>query len=94
MAASTHQARVLCDREEELVRVLSVRDPVELGNDLHKRCLISDGMWELFDDLDHSSVELQLQVRFLLRLVGKKLEEDGTVWDRFLNFLSSLGASC
>ena len=85
--------RVLCDKEEELVHVLSVKDPVEVANNLYRKCIISDTMRDQFVSLDHSRVEPQLQIRYLLRLARKQLEEDNTVWDKFLNLLAGMGAS-
>ena len=93
MTATAHQVRVLCDKEEELVHVLSVKDPVEVANNLYRKCVISDTMTDQFVSLDHSRVEHQLQIRYLLRLARKQLEEDNTVWDKFLNLLAGMGAS-
>ena len=84
---------MLCDKEEELVHVLSVKDPVEVANNLYRKCIISDTMRDQFVSLDHSRVEPQLQIRYLLRLARKQLEEDNTVWDKFLNLLTGMGAS-
>ena len=91
MASIAH--RVLYDKEEELVHVLSLKDPVEIANNLFKKCVISDTMWDLFASLDHSSVEPQLEIRYLLRLVCKRLEDDGTVWNKFLNLLARMGSN-
>ena len=91
MASIAHQ--VLYDKEEELVHLLSLKDPMEIANNLFKKCVISDTMWDLFGSLDHSSVEPQLEIRYLLRLVCKRLEDDGTVWDKFLNLLVSMGST-
>ena len=93
MTATAHQVRVLCDKEEELVHVLSVKDPVEVANNLYRKCIISDTMRDQFVSLDHSRVEPQLQIRYLLRLARKQLEEDNTVWGKFLNLLAGMGAS-
>ena len=93
MTATVHQVRVLCDKEEELVHVLSVKDPVEVANNLYRKCIISDTMRDQFVSLDHSRVEPQLQIRYLLRLVRKQLVEDNTVWGKFLNLLAGMGAS-
>ena len=84
---------MLCDKEEELVHVLSVKDPVEVANNLYRKCIISDTMRDQFVSLDHSRVETQLQIRYLLRLARKKLEEDNTVWGKFLNLFAGMGAS-
>ena len=84
---------MLCDKEEELVHVLSVKDPVEVANNLYRKCIISDTMRDQFVSLDHSRVEPQLQIRYLLRLARKQLEEDNTVWGKFLNLLAGMGAS-
>ena len=91
MASIAH--RVLYDKEEELVHVLSLKDPVEIANNLFKKCVISDTMWVLFASLDHSSVEPQLEIRYLLRLVCKRLEDDGNVWNKFLNLLARMGSN-
>ena len=84
---------MLYDKEEELVHVLSVKDPVEVANNLYRKCVISDTMRDQFVSLDHSRVDPQLQIRYLLRLARKKLEEDNTVWGKFLNLLAGMGAS-
>ena len=91
MASIAHQ--MLYDKEEELVHVLSLKDPVEIASNLFKKCVISDTMWDLFASLDHSSVEPQLEIRYLLRFVCKRLEDDGTVWDKFLNLLAGMGST-
>ena len=93
MTGTAQQVRVLCDKEEELVHVLSVKDPVEVANNLYRKCIISDTMKDQFDSLEHSRVEPLLQIRVLLRLARKKLEEDNTVWGKFLNLLTGMGAS-
>ena len=84
---------MLYDKEEELVHVLSVKDPVEVANNLYRKCVISDTMRDQFVSLDHSRVDPQLQIRYLLRLARIKLEEDNTVWGKFLNLLAGMGAS-
>ena len=91
MASIAYQ--VLYDKEEELVHMLSLKDPVEIANKLFKKCVISNTMRDRFASLDHSSVEPQLEIRYLLRLVCKRLEDDGTVWDKFLNLLASMGST-
>ena len=91
MASIAHQ--VLYGKEKELVHLFSLKDPVEIANKLFKKCVISDTMWNLFASLDHNSVEPQLEIRYLLRLVCKRLEDDGTVWDKFLNLLASMGST-
>ena len=93
MATSAHYLKVVRDKEEELVHVLSVKDPVEVANNLFKKCVISDTMRDMFASLDHSSVEPQLEIRYLLRLVCERLEDYGTVWDKFLNLLASMGST-
>ena len=60
MASIAHQ--VLYDKEEELVHL---KDLVEIANNLFKKRVISDTMWDLFASLDHSSVEPQLEIRDL-----------------------------
>ena len=92
MTSIAHQ--VLYGKEEELVHLLSLNDPVEIANNLFKKCVISDTMWDLFTSLDHGSVEPQLEIRYLLRLVRKRLEDGGTVWDKFLNCLAGMGSTC
>ena len=81
---------MLRDKEEELVHVLSVKDPVEVANNLYRKCVISDTMRDQFVSL---RVEPQLQIRYLLRLARKKIEEDNTVWVKFLNLIAGMGAS-
>ena len=93
MATSAQYLKVLRDKEEELVHVLSLKDPMEVANNLFKIFVISDTMRDRFASLDHSSVEPQLEIRYLLRLVCERLEGDGTVWYKFLNLLPSMGTT-
>ena len=93
MATPAQYLKVLRDKEEELVHLLSLKDPVEVANNLFKKCIISDTMWDRFASLDHSSVEPQLEIRYLLRLVCERREDEGTVWDKFLNLLACMGST-
>ena len=82
------------DFEEDLVRELSKADPadpVNLSKDLFKACIITSDMCNHFTSLDHSRVEPQLQIRYLLRLVRENIKSDLAVWDKFLILLDILG---
>ena len=89
MTATVHQVGVLCDKEEELVHVLSVKDPVEVASNLYRKCIISDIMWDQFVSLDYSRVEPQLQIRYLLRLARKQFEENNTCGASSLTYLQA-----
>ena len=62
-----------------------------LSKKLFERCIISDNTMDQFTSVDHSRVEPQLQVRYLLRLVSEKMKEDESVWGKFLSILASMG---
>ncbi len=67
-------------------------DPVELFHKMLRRSILSDCReCELFKSLDHSRVDPQLQVRYLLRLVSVRVSEDESVWEKFMTLLVSIG---
>ena len=85
--------RILRDCEEELVRALSDAkiDAVELSNKLFQSCIITSDMSDNFTSLDHSRVDTQLQIRYLLRLVSVNIKSDVTAWDKFIALLDTSG---
>ncbi len=64
---------------------------LDLCEDLVQKLLISQTMKKQFLNLDHSRIEPMLQIRFLLRLIGKRIRRDENVWDKFLRLLESWG---
>ena len=85
--------RILKDCEEEFVRALSDAkvDAVELSNKLFQACIITSDMSDNFTSLDHSRVDTQLQIRYLLRLVSVNIKSDVTAWDKFIALLDTSG---
>ena len=83
--------KLMDDLEEDLVHELSKEDPVNLSKDLFQACIITSDMCDHFNSLDHSRVDPQLQIRYLLRLVSENIESDLAVWDKFLILLDRLG---
>ena len=83
--------KLMDDLEEELVHELSKADPVNLSNDLFQTCIITSDMSNHFTSLDHSRLDLQLQIRYLLRLVRERIKSDLVVWNKFLILLDRLG---
>ena len=84
--------KLLDDFEEELVLELSKADPVNLSKDLFQACIITSDMCNHFTSLDHSRVDPQLQIRYLLRLVSENIKSDLAVWNKFLILLDILGS--
>ncbi len=67
-------------------------DPVEFFHKMLQQCILSDCKeCEFFKSLDHSRVDPQLQVRYLLRLVSVRVSEDENVWEKFMTLLVSIG---
>ena len=83
--------KLMDDFEEDLVLELSKADPVNLSKDLFQACIITSDMCNHFTSLDHSRVDHQLQIRYLLRLVRENIKSDLAVWDKFLILLDRLG---
>ena len=83
--------KLMDDFEEDLIRELSKANPVNLSKDLYKACIITSDMCRHFTSLDHSRVDTQLQIRYLLRLVRENIKSDLAVWDKFLILLDRLG---
>ena len=79
------------DLEEDLIRELSKANPVNLSKDLFQACIITSDMCNHFTSLDHSRVDPQLQIRYLLRLVRENIKSDLAVWNKFLILLDRLG---
>ena len=79
------------DLEDELVHELSKADPVNLSKDLFQACIITSDMCNHFTSLDHSRVDPQLQIRYLLRLVRENIKSDLAVWNRFVIILDRFG---
>ncbi len=79
-------------KNEEQLSSCCKSDPVELFRKMLQRSILSD-CWEceLFKSLDHSRVDPQLQVRYLLRLVSVRVSEDESVWEKFMTLLLSIG---
>ena len=82
--------KLMDDFEEDLIRELSKADPVNLSKNLFKACIITSDMCDHFTSLDHSRVDPQLQIRYLLRLVRENIKSDLAVWDKFLILLDRL----
>ena len=83
--------KLLDDFKEDLIHELSKADPVNLSKDLFQACIITSDMCNHFTSLDHSRVDPQLQIRYLLRLVRESIKSDLTVWDKFVILLDRLG---
>ena len=83
--------KLMDDLEDELVHELSKEDPVNLSKDLFQACIITSDMCMHFTSLDHSRVDPQLQIRYLLRLVRDNIKSDLAVWNKFLILLDRLG---
>ncbi len=68
------------------------RDPMKLFHKMLRRSILCNCLeCELFKTLDHSRVDPQLQVRYLLRLVSVRVSEDESVWEKFMTLLVSTG---
>ncbi len=77
---------------KESCQVGAKLDPVEFFHKMLQQCILSDCKeCEFFKSLDHSRVDPQLQVRYLLRLVSVRVSEDENVWEKFMTLLVSIG---
>ena len=83
--------KVLEACEEELVCELSSVNAVEMCKAFFQACVITRDMCDNFTSLDHSRLEPQLQIRYLLRLVLVNIKTDETAWGKFLVLLDTLG---
>ena len=83
--------KVLEACEEELVCELSSVNAMEMCKAFFQACVITSDMCDNFTSLDHSRLEPQLQIRYLLRLVLMNIKTDVTAWGKFLVLLDTLG---
>ena len=83
--------KVLEACEEELVCELSSVNAVEMCKAFFQACVITRDMCDNFTSLDHSRLEPQLQIRYLLTLVRMNIKTDVTAWGKFLVLLDTLG---
>ena len=83
--------KVLEACEEELVCELSSVNAMEMCKAFFQACVITRDMCDNFTSLDHSRLEPQLQIRYLLRLVRMNIKTDMTAWGKFLDLLDTLG---
>ncbi len=82
----------LLQESEAELSGLCQTDPVKLSKKLYQNLVLSDGpKYDFFKSLDHSRVDPQLQVRYLLRLVSERVSEDESVWEKFMTLLYSMG---
>ena len=86
-----YMKKVLNDFEDELVHELSQADPMNLYKHLFQTCIITSDASDHFTSLDHSRVDPNLQIRYLLRLVSVMIKCDVIVWDKFLMMLDTPG---
>ncbi len=86
--ANAKLAKFLKDNEDRVLSVIKSK-PVDLSEEMFQRCLISDSMMDQFSSLDHSKVDNKLQLRYLLRLVAQRIQQDGSGWGKFLSLLES-----
>ena len=82
--------KLMDDFEDKLVHELSKANPVNFSKDLFQACIITSDMCDHFTSLDHSRVDPQLQIRYLLRLVRENIKSDLAVWNKFLILLDRL----
>ncbi len=88
--AHAELAKVLRDHEDYLLSVTKSK-AVNLSEKMFQSFLISDSMMDQFYSLDHNRVEPQLQLRYLLRLVTQRIQQDESVGDKLLSLLESCG---
>ena len=84
--------QVLRDCEEDLVHSWCGYDVVELSKRFSQKCVITSEGFSRFSCLDHSRLEPQLQVRYLLRLVSERAKTDQMVVKKLLALLETLKA--
>ena len=82
--------KALRDCEDELVSSLSGVDTQELYKEFLKRFLLSDESCTSFTSLD-SSLDSQLQVRYLMRLASEKVKTDSALGHNLIRVLEKEG---
>ena len=87
----TYLVKVMETCEEELVCELSSGNAVKMCKAFFQASVITREMCDNFHSLDHSKLEPQLQIRYLLRLVRMNIKTDVTSWGKFLALLDTLG---
>ena len=58
---------------------MTLKNSVEVSQKMFQRCVISDVMMDMFASLDHSRVDPQLQIKYLLKLVRVKMKVCGKI---------------
>ena len=88
--------KVLRDLEQELVNILKDKDLVELSTKLFQNNVISMEMEHRFVTLDHSNLQSQLQVRYLLQHVYARVSQRLGIFDSFFETLEKfdIGIAC
>ena len=90
------KSKILRDREQELVNVLKDKDLIELSTKLFQNNVISMEMKHRFVTLDHSNLQSQLQVRYLLQHVYARVNQRLEIFDSFFETLEEFdkGITC
>ncbi len=89
MSRSAEDLSKILGENEERLSSWCRSDPVALSKKLLEKYILSDSLldrskkYKFFESLDHSRVDPQLQVRYLLRLVSERVSEDENVWKNF-----------
>ena len=81
---------VLMECEDELVTLLCKENGKELCDKFYEESLLSEEYYDNFTSLDHSRLKPELQVRYLVRLVRKKVITDPDVGENLVDLLSTM----
>ena len=82
--------KILRDYEDELVFLLCKENGKELCDKFFEESLLSEEYYDNFTSLDHSRLKPELQVRYLVRLVRKKVITDPDVGENLVELLSTM----
>ena len=84
--------KVLRDCEDDLVSLLCKKSGKELCEEFYVENLLSKESYDNFNslDLDSSSLKPELQVRYLVRLVNKKVITDPDVGENLIELLDTV----
>ena len=81
----------MLQESQEVITALERHDTRELFKKMFRMCLVPASQNNIFNSLDLDRLDSELKVRYLLRLVCAKIREDGSVWNKFLKFLTKIG---
>lgn len=81
---------LLQKRSISISKVLRRSNMVEFTTELQRRLVLSQKDKDKFDSLDFNTVDVSLQIRYVLQLVTQKILKEPSVFENFLKLLPAL----